>query len=119
MWIRWAGWLQTTPTNKAKMKLEGQFDVVQYCLVTVPDSFHMGDPASGYLEVLKASISTRGHEMAWHDNQAMRKYLNQMMTGLNLKRKKYGMVNSWEVNDDGLEQLAKTSWRKDLLKYFK
>ena len=23
MWIRWAGWLQTTPTNKAKMKLEG------------------------------------------------------------------------------------------------
>ena len=32
-------------TNMAKMKLEGQLDVVDYSRVTVPESVHMGDPA--------------------------------------------------------------------------
>ena len=31
-------------TNMAKMKLEGQLDVVEYSRVTVPESVHMGDP---------------------------------------------------------------------------
>ena len=32
-------------TNMARMKLEGQLDVVEYSRNTVPDSVHMGDPA--------------------------------------------------------------------------
>ena len=32
-------------TNMAKIKLEGQLDVVEYSRVTVPESVHMGDPA--------------------------------------------------------------------------
>ena len=35
-------------TNMARMKLEGQLDVVEYSRVTVPESVHMGDPAGGY-----------------------------------------------------------------------
>ena len=34
-------------TNIAKLKLEGQLDVVEYIRVTVPESVHMGDPAGG------------------------------------------------------------------------
>ena len=34
-------------TNMATLKLEGQLDVVEYSRITVPDSVHMGDPASG------------------------------------------------------------------------
>ena len=52
-------------TNMAKMKLEGQLDVVEYSRVTVPESVHMGDPAGGYVEMLKARNSARGHLMAW------------------------------------------------------
>ena len=32
-------------TNMARMRLEGQLDVVEYSRITVPDSVHMGDPA--------------------------------------------------------------------------
>ena len=31
-------------TNTAKMKLDGRRDVVEYSRITVPESFHMGDP---------------------------------------------------------------------------
>ena len=31
--------------NMAKLKLEGQLDVVEYSRITVPESVHMGDPA--------------------------------------------------------------------------
>ena len=41
-------------TNMAKLKLEGQLDVVEYSRVTVPESVQMGDPAGGYVEMLKA-----------------------------------------------------------------
>ena len=34
-------------TNMARMKLEGQLDVVEYSQITVPESVHMGDPAGG------------------------------------------------------------------------
>ena len=51
--------------NMAKLKLEGQHDVVEYSRITVPESVHMGDPAGGYLEMLKARNSARGHLMAW------------------------------------------------------
>ena len=51
-------------TNMARMKLEGQLDVVEYSRITVPDSVHMGDPAVGYVEMLKARNSARGHLMA-------------------------------------------------------
>ena len=37
----------------ARMKLEGQLDVVEYSRITVPDSVHMRDPAGGYVEMLK------------------------------------------------------------------
>ena len=51
-------------TNMARMKLEGQLDVVEYSRITVPDSVHVGDPAGGYVEMLKARNSARGHLMA-------------------------------------------------------
>ena len=51
-------------TNMAKLKLEGQLDVFEYSRVTVPESVHMGDPAGGYVEMLKARNSARGHLMA-------------------------------------------------------
>ena len=38
-------------TNMARMKLEGQLDVVEYSRITVPESVHMGDPAGGYVEM--------------------------------------------------------------------
>ena len=38
--------------NMARMKLEGQLDVVEYSRITVPESVHMGDPAGGYVEML-------------------------------------------------------------------
>ena len=41
-------------TKIARMKLEGQLDVVEYSRITVPDSVHMGDPAGGYVEMLSA-----------------------------------------------------------------
>ena len=62
-------------TNMAKMKLEGQLDVVEYSRVTVPESVHMGDPAGGYVEILKARNSARGHLMAWSEKRAMQEYL--------------------------------------------
>ena len=34
-------------TNMARMKLEGQLDVVEYNRITVPESVHMRDPARG------------------------------------------------------------------------
>ena len=49
-------------TNMARMKVEGQLDVVEYSRITVPDSFHMGDPAGGYVEMLKSRNSPRGHQ---------------------------------------------------------
>ena len=52
-------------TNTARMKLEGQLDVVEYSRITVPDSLHVGDRAEGYVEMLKARNSVRGHLMAW------------------------------------------------------
>ena len=55
----------------AMMKLEGQQDVVEYSRVTVPESVHMGDPAGGYVEMLEATNSARGHLMAWSEKRAM------------------------------------------------
>ena len=49
-------------TNMARMKLEGQLDVVEYSRITVPESVYMGDPAGGYVEMLKARNSARGRE---------------------------------------------------------
>ena len=56
----------------AKMKLEGQLDAVEYSRVTVPESVHMGDPAGGYVEMMKARNSARGHLMAWSEKRAVR-----------------------------------------------
>ena len=58
-------------TNMVRMKLEGQVDVVEHSRITVPESVHMGDPAGGYVEMLKARNSARGHLMAWSEKQAM------------------------------------------------
>ena len=51
-------------TNIAKMKLERQFDVLEYSRITVPESVHIGDPAGGYEEMLKARNSAGEHAMA-------------------------------------------------------
>ena len=85
-------------TNMARMKLEGQLDVVEYSRITVPDSVHVGDPAGGYVEMLKARNSARGHLMAWNEKQAMQEYLKELTENSNLNRKEYGTVVSSEAN---------------------
>ena len=77
-------------TNMAKLKLEGQLDVVEYSRVTVPESVHMGDPAGGYVEMLKARNSARGHLMAWSEKRAMQEYLKGLTENSNLNRKFLG-----------------------------
>ena len=105
-------------TNMARMKLEGQLDVVEYSRITVPDSVHVGDPAGGYVEMMKARNSARGHLMAWNEKQAMQEYLKELTENSNLKRKEYGTVMSSEANEIGLEKLLEVSWRAALQRYF-
>ena len=105
-------------TNMARMKLEGELDVVEYSRVTVPDSVHLGDPAGGYVEMLKAKNSARGHLMAWNEKQAMQEYLKELTENSNLNRKEYGTVMSSEANEIGLERLLEISWRAALQRYF-
>ena len=97
-------------TNMAKMKLEGQLEVVEYSRVTVPESVHMGDPAGGYVEMLMARNSARGHLMAWSEKRAMQEYLKGLKENSNLNRKEYGTVMSSEANKIGLEKLLEISW---------
>ena len=49
----------------ARMRLEGQLDMVEYSRITIPDSVHMIDPANSYMEMLK----TRNSAMAWSENK--------------------------------------------------
>ena len=105
-------------TNMARMRLEGQLDVVEYSRITVPDSVHMGDPAGGYVEMLKARNSARGRLMAWNEKQAMQEYLRELTENSNLNRKEYGTVMSSEANKIGLERLLEISWRAALQGYF-
>ena len=104
--------------NMAKLKLEGQLDVVEYSRITVPESVHMGDPAGGYVEMLKARNSARGHLMAWSEKRAMQEYLKGLTENSNFNRKEYGTVMSSEANEVGLEKLLEVSWRAALQKYF-
>ena len=105
-------------TNIAKLKLEGQLDVVEYSRVTVQESVHMGDPAGGYVEMLKARNSARGHLMAWSEKRAMQEYLKELTENSNLNRQEYGTVMSSEANEIGLERLLEISWRAALQRYF-
>ena len=105
-------------TNMTTIKLEGQLDVVEYSRVTVPESVHMGDPAGGYVEMLKARNSARGHLMAWSKKRAMQEYLKGLTENSNLNRKEYGTVMSSEANEIGLEKLLEISWRAALQRYF-
>ena len=105
-------------TNMARMKLEGQLDVVEYSGITVSDSVHVGDPAGGYVEMLKARNSARGHLMAWNEKQAMQEYLKELTENSNLNRKENGTVMSSEANEIGLEKLLEISWRVALQRYF-
>ena len=74
-------------TNMARIKLEGKFGIVEYSRITVPDSVHMGDPAGGYVEMLKARNSARGHLMAWDEKRARQEYLRELIETSNLSRK--------------------------------
>ena len=105
-------------TNMARTRLEGQLDVVECSRITVPDSVHMGDPAGGYVEMLKARNSARGRLMAWNEKQAMQDYLRELTENSNLNRKEYGTVMSSEANEIGLERLLEISWRAALQRYF-
>ena len=104
--------------NMAKLKLEGQLDVVEYSRITVPESVHMGDPAGGYVEMLKARNSARGHLMAWSEKRVMQEYLKELTENSNLNQKEYGTVMSSEANEVGLEKLLEISWRAALQRYF-
>ena len=101
-------------TNMARMKLEGQLDVVEYSQIIVPESVHVGDPAGGYVEMLKARSCARGHLMAWNEKQAMQEYLKELTENSNSNRKKYGTVMSSKANEIGLD----ISWRAALQRYF-
>ena len=68
--------------------------MVEYNRITVPDSVHMGDPAEGFVEMLKARNSARGHLMAWSETHAMQEYLKELTEDSNLNRKEYGTVMS-------------------------
>ena len=105
-------------TNMARMKLEGQLDVVEYSRVIVPESVHMGDPAGDNVEMLKARNSARGYLMAWSEKRAMQEYLKGLTESSNLNRKNYGTVISSEANKTGLEKLLEISWRAALQRYF-
>ena len=89
-------------TIMARMKLRGQLDVVEYSRVTVPELVHMGDPAGGFVEMLKARNSARGHLMAWSEKRAMQEYLKGLTESSNLNRKEDGTVMSSEANKIGL-----------------
>ena len=71
-----------------KMNMEGQLDVIEYSCIHVPESVHMGDPAGGYVEMVKATKSARGDLMAWHDQQAMQELLEGFDDGLKPKEKR-------------------------------
>ena len=81
-------------TNMTKMKLEGQLDLVEYSQIIVPESVHMGYPAGGHTDIVKARNTAKGHLMAWHDKQSTREHLKDLMTGSHLERKKYVTVMS-------------------------
>ena len=104
--------------NVARMKLEGQLDVVEYSRINVRESVHMEDLAGGYVEMLKARNSARGHLMAWSEKQAMQEYLKELTEKFNLNRKEYGTVMSSQANKIGLEKLLEISWRAALQRYF-
>ena len=74
----------------------------------------MGDPAWGYVEMLKARNSARGHMMAWSEKRAMQEYLIELTENCNLNWKKYGTAMSSEANEIGLEKLLEISWRAAL-----
>ena len=99
-------------TYLARMKLEGQLGVVEYSRITVSDSAHLGNPAGGYVEMLKARNSARGHLMAWDEKQAMQEYLKELTENSNLSRKEYRPVISLEANEIGLEKLLEISSRR-------
>ena len=98
-------------TNLARMKLEGQLDVLEYSRITVPDSVHVGDPAGGYVEMLKARNSARGQLMFWNEKQAMTEKSN-------LNWREYGLVMSLKANEIGLKKLLEISWRAALQRLF-
>ena len=81
--------------NVARMKLEGQLDMVEYSRITVPESVHLGDTAGGYVEMLKARNSARGHLMAWSEKQAMQEYLQELTENSN-RRTKSGWKSYWK-----------------------
>ena len=104
--------------NVARMKLEGQLDVVEYSRITVPEPVHMGESAEGYVEMLKTRNSARGHLMAWSEKQAMQEYLKELTDNSNLNGKEYGTLMSSQANEIGLEKLLEISWRAALQRYF-
>ena len=104
--------------NMARMKLEGKLGMVEYSRITVPDSAHMGDPARGYVEMLKARNSAREHLMARNEKQAMQEYWKELTENSNLNPKEYRTVMSSEANEIGLEKLLENFWRAALQRYF-
>ena len=78
----------------------------------------MGEPAGGYVEMLKAKKLARWHLMAWNEKNAMQEYLQELKENSNLKRKEYGTVMSSEANETQLGLLLKISWRAAHQRYF-
>ena len=98
--------------NMAKLKLEGQLDVVEYSRITVPESVHMGDPAGDYVEMLKARNSARGHLMAWSEKRAMQEYLKGLTENSNFNRREYGTVMSSEALENEMNLKDSEAYRR-------
>ena len=78
MWIRWIGRLQTVIYQHGKDDVGGAARRGRVHLFTVPESVHMSNLAGGYLEMVKARNSARGHLMAWHDKQDMQEHFKEL-----------------------------------------
>ena len=64
VWIWRTGRLQNLTNQHGPDETGETIWCVEYSRITVPDLVHMGNPAGGYVEMLKVMNSARGHLMA-------------------------------------------------------
>ena len=89
--------------NHGKGSVVGQLVPVDYNRLTVSETVSIGEPASGYMEMLECRNSARGLLMALEDQNAMEGYLDTMMQGTTLKQKAYGTLVSSEMHAETIE----------------
>ena len=89
--------------NHGKGSVVGQLVPVDHNRLTVSETVSIGEPASGYTEMLESRNSARGLLMALEDQNAMEGYLDTMMQGSTLKQNAYGTLVSSEMHAETIE----------------